>query len=200
MEESAEMTEGPEVIMEDEGGREPYDAPPYEHTDGEEAESYEEAFGGFYEGLESHFTELMKQSQRAPKDGYEHLQAFLAAVNWTEPWLRILLGFHVLLFLIALIWRRDVDVQMAVLVVICMLVFGAEHLNTFCREHWRFFATQNYFDEHGSFAGAVLATPLLCIAFFQLINLLVLASSALITAKRLQLKAKIRADAKNKKE
>ena len=120
-------------------------------------------------------------------------------MNWTEPWLRALMGFHCLLFLVAIVWRKNVDLQMAVLGVVSILVFCSEQINALAGENWHSFSTQNYFDEHGAFAGALFCAPLLCIAFFQLINLLVLAGSALITAKRLQLSKKISDDKKKKK-
>ena len=70
-----------EVVIE--GEEEPegtHEVPGYEYgdaEDGEEPESYGEAFAGFQEGLEGHFTEIMKQSQKAPQDAYEHFQGFL---------------------------------------------------------------------------------------------------------------------------
>ena len=83
---------------------------------------------------------------------------------------------------------------MVVLLVICLCVFSAESINAYCHENWRSFATQDYFEAHGSFAGAVFCAPLLGIALFQLINMLVMSGSALITAKRLQLQRKQKDD------
>jgi hypothetical protein len=50
-----------------------------------------------------------------------------------------------------------------------VLVLLAEHLNSFCAQHWESFATQNYFDTHGSFAAVIYASPLLFIALLQMV-------------------------------
>jgi len=170
-----------------------------ETTDVVDEEAYGEAFSGFAQDLEAHFTDMMKQGSRAPQDAYEHMQAFTAAIDWSERWIQGILTFHCVLFLVAMVWRKNIDVQMVILGIIVLLVFGSERLNTMGNAHWRSFATQNYFDEHGTFAGAVFCAPLLLIAFCQLISLLILASSALITAKRLELKRKKEAEPESKK-
>ena len=186
--------EGEEIFISESLGEELYEA-----TEAVDEESYEEAFSGFAQDLEAHFTDMMKQGSRAPQDAYEHMQAFLAAIDWSERWIQGILASHCVLFLVSIVWRKNIDVQMAVLGIIVMLVFGSERLNAMGNVHWRSFATQNYFDGHGTFAGAVFCAPLLFIAFCQLINLLILASSALITAKRLELKHKKKTERESQK-
>ena len=75
-------------------------------------------------------------------------------------------------------------------VLLDLLVGFSEKINGYCAVHWRSFSKQNYFDEHGTFASALFSGPLLLIGFAQLINFLRLTSSALISAKRLELQAK----------
>ena len=76
---------------------------------------------------------------------------------------------------------------MGIFSIICLIVFFCERINSLCSENWYEFATQNYFDEHGVFMGVIVCAPLLTIGFLQLLNLLVLASGALIKAKRMKL-------------
>ncbi len=50
------------------------------------------------------------------------------------------------------------------------IVYNAERLNSLAAHHWQRFAGQNYFDEHGVFAGALLAAPLLLVMFTILVR------------------------------
>ena len=52
------------------------------------------------------------------------------------------------------------------------LIYCAERLNRLAGEHWKEFAAQNYFDERGVFVSVMLSAPLLCVAFFILLNAL----------------------------
>lgn len=88
---------------------------------------------------------------------------------------------------------------MGIFTIICLIVFFCERINNLCSEKWNEFATQNYFDEHGIFMGVIVCAPLLTMGFLQLINLLILASRALIKAKRMKLQ-RDRNDKKKEKE
>ena len=160
----------------------------------EEDGSNESSFGTYMHNLESQVLQMMKQSSRAPKDAWEHFQAFSAAINWKQSWLRALLGFHAFNFLFFLITRNNVDAQTGQFLTICVLVMFSERINSWCSAHHRDFADQNYFDSQGAFTGLLFSGPLLLVCLFQLLNFLRLASSALIRAKRLELAAKRKSD------
>lgn len=49
------------------------------------------------------------------------------------------------------------------------IVSNLERLNGFGSRHWKMFAGQDYFDEHGVFMGAMLGAPLLLIMFIILV-------------------------------
>ena len=70
------------------------------------------------------------------------------------------------------------------------MVYMAEMLNRLGSEHWASFAGQNYFDERGVFISVMFSTPLLCAAFFVLLNALLSASQLLIKVKRKELQSK----------
>mmetsp|Transcript_5082 Transcript_5082/g.7770 ORF Transcript_5082/g.7770 Transcript_5082/m.7770 type:complete len:183 (+) Transcript_5082:39-587(+) len=153
-------------------------------------EAYSNSFAELLSEAESHAYRLIRESATAPKDAYEHWQAFSSAVDWTEPWIRCLLGFHLLVFTVAVLTRRNINVQMALFLFITVLVSTSEYLNSYCAGNWRQFSRQNYFDSHGVFAGIMFAGPLLTIVLLQLVNLLALTASALVSAKKLELQKK----------
>ena len=76
------------------------------------------------------------------------------------------------------------------------LIYFAERLNRLAGENWKEFALQNYFDERGVFVSVMLSAPLLCVAFFVLINALKSAASLLIVVKRMEFKQDARKKAK----
>lgn len=49
-------------------------------------------------------------------------------------------------------------------------VYCAERLNALAARHWRSFAGQPYFDEHGIFTSAVYSVPLLVVMFVILVR------------------------------
>jgi hypothetical protein len=153
-----------------------------------------ESFSDFMESIEKSMTNLVTQTSALPKDFTENLEAFKAAVNWNESFIRCVVIIDVILFLIVFITRKNVNVQAAFFFLICLLLYFCETLNHWCSLNWRQLTTQNYFDEHGVFAGIFFAGPLLCICFLQLINFLKMASVELVKVKRLQLAQKKKND------
>lgn len=96
--------------------------------------------------------------------------AFTSAIDWNEDWIRYLLAFHVILLVLTILFRKNVNFQTGIFFLITVLVSMSEYINAYCSEHWREFSSQDYFDKHGVFAGSVFAAPLLGIALFQLVS------------------------------
>jgi hypothetical protein len=94
---------------------------------------------------------------------------FQSAVNWEERWIQGLLASHVLLLILVLLLRKDVNAQTIIFFTICVMVLLAERINSYCAMSWRSFASQNYFDRHGAFITVMMSGPLLFIAFVQLV-------------------------------
>ena len=115
----------------------------------------------------------------APQTFREECAAFIAAVDWRETWIRCLLLWHLSLWLLFVFTRKNFPVQCGLFFGIAACVGLAETLNGLCAKRWEKFATQNYFDERGVFAGIMLCAPLLALAFAMLLNFLVMASSML---------------------
>ena len=126
-------------------------------------------FGDFMDSIQDEMKDLMKQSGKAPNGAMDQWNAFSSAVNWTESWIRALLGFHLLLFLAMILFRKNVNFQTCLFFFIVVLVYFSERINSYCATHWEEFSTQNYFDEHGVFSGLLFSGPLLLILLFQLV-------------------------------
>jgi hypothetical protein len=152
-------------------------------------------FGDFMKGLEAQVMDMMAKSYRAPKDAREAFDAFTAAINWKQPWIRGLMAFHVFNLVFLIVTRNNIDAQTGQFLLICVLVLFSERLNSWCSAHHADFADQDYFDSRGAFTGMLYSGPLLLVLLLQLINLLRVAGSALIKAKRLELADKRRREA-----
>lgn len=136
----------------------------------EEAVEGAETFDDFFHVIETQMMDYVKKSYKVPETNWEQFQAFLAAVNWNEKLIVGLLCFHLTLFLIFIFFRRNLDVQMVLFLVISVLVYFSENVNRWGSAHWRDFATQNYFDKSGVFMGIFFAAPMLLIATAQLVS------------------------------
>lgn len=151
------------------------------------------SFGDMLEGIETDILDLAKQSAHAPETFRDHLEAFSAAVNWREPWIRGLLFGHAVLWVLFLTTRSRTNTQIALFLFAAALVAVAEPLNTFCRKRWRSFATQNYFDEAGVFAGVLYCAPLLALLLVMMFNFLFQSANLLVDVKRRELKNHLQA-------
>ncbi|KAK9758194.1 hypothetical protein RND81_01G214200 [Saponaria officinalis] len=117
---------------------------------------------------------------------------FFHAIDWKEPWLMGLLGFHFLLLVMFLFTRKNVNFQMCLFLLALSGVFLAERLNRFLGNHWQSFATQNYFDPLGVFLSVLWSGPLLIIAMLILVNTLFSLCHLIVRWKRAELKHRAR--------
>ena len=104
----------------------------------------------------------------------DDVQGFYHAVAWKEErWMQALFVLEALLLVLVFVSRRvHYLAQFALLFVLASMIACAETLNTLARTRWTSFATQNYFDVHGVFAGVVYATPLLVILLIHIVLLI----------------------------
>ena len=161
----------------------------------EEGVAYEDSFAEFMTDINDHFSTLVQESYKAPQDAWEEwqgmyytityvdclmyacgvymglLSAFKTAVNWDEWFLMPLLGIYITLFLLVLLTRNNINFQFIIFTAIFVVVLCAQWINRICAENWRSFATQNYFQDRGTFVAVFLCAPLLAIATVQLVNI-----------------------------
>mmetsp|Transcript_25753 Transcript_25753/g.102800 ORF Transcript_25753/g.102800 Transcript_25753/m.102800 type:complete len:173 (-) Transcript_25753:53-571(-) len=152
------------------------------------------------EGVEDDLFNLARKTGHAPETAREHFEAFAAAIRWHEPFILALGGLHLTLWLLFVGTRRRPTPQGALFLVLTALVAAAERLNTVGARHWRRFATQNYFDEHGVFAAAMYAGPMLALGFVMLFNFIRLAAGLLIEVKKEQIERELRAKKKKQEK
>ncbi|CAN1195105.1 Transmembrane protein 18 [Linum perenne] len=137
---------------------------------------------------------LSSELRSGLQPAYENFIGFFHAVDWTEHWLMGMIGFHVLLLMVAVISRRNTNFQMGLFLFTLAGVRFAEILNGMLRRNWRSFATQNYFDPQGLFLSAVWSGPLLVIACLILINTLFNLCYLIVKWKRAELRHRSRLD------
>lgn len=140
------------------------------------------------------------QKGAAPQSFSENVMAFYSAVDWSERWIQAILVWHGMCWLTFLVFRRNANVQTGLFFGVAFCVAAAERLNTLGRTHWERFATQDYFDEHGVFAGAIFCAPLLALSLAMLVNFVVIAANLLVDVKRRELKDHRDAEAKAKEQ
>mmetsp|Transcript_10462 Transcript_10462/g.13569 ORF Transcript_10462/g.13569 Transcript_10462/m.13569 type:complete len:172 (-) Transcript_10462:163-678(-) len=141
------------------------------------------------ENIKDEIFQIQRESGAGPQTFLENWQAFIAAVDWNERWIQAILGFHVVLFVMTVLFRKKQGVQVCIFFLICGLICIAEPLNTFCAQNWQKFSNQDYFDEHGLFASTLYSGPLLVIGFYQLFNFLKITADLLVRVKRAELRA-----------
>ncbi|KAL7435294.1 hypothetical protein ACHAXM_004626 [Skeletonema potamos] len=129
--------------------------------------------------------------QVGPQTPVEQIQAFKAAITWSEPFIQCLLAFHavVIIAAIALTKKGGIYTRMGFMIFLAIIVRLAERLNIMGNSRWKEFATQNYFDRSGIFMGIMLCAPILCVCFVMLFAMLREANNLLVDVKSMKIKA-----------
>ena len=129
-----------------------------------------------------------------PQTAKEHIQAFTAAITWKEPFIQLLLAFHVFIIITAMTLSRrgGVYTRMGFMIFLGVIIRLAEYLNIMGNSRWNEFATQNYFDRSGIFMGIMLCAPLLLVCLFMLISMIREASNLLGDVTQMKKKALVR--------
>ncbi|XP_071925772.1 uncharacterized protein [Coffea arabica] len=130
---------------------------------------------------------------------YNNFMGFFHAIDWREPWLICLVAFHAVLFLVAIITRRNTNFQMCLFLLALAGVYLAEWLNSILANNWKSFATQNYFDSHGLFLSVLWSGPLLVVAIVVLVNTLFSLCYLIVRWKKAELRHRAR-EARNKQD
>ena len=131
---------------------------------------------------------------------WDNAVGFAHAVDWTERWILVLLATHLCVLATAIALRESEKAQAVVFIAVMTVIFLAERVNGLAATHWRSFSRQNYFDERGVFASAVLSGPLLLTQFVVLANVLRMMVREMIRTKRAELKWRHRNRRKREEE
>ncbi|KAF0449631.1 transmembrane protein 18 [Gigaspora margarita] len=91
----------------------------------------------------------------------ESIQAFVNAVEWSQPWLLAVFSFHTLTFFLLIKFRSDSNSLAIVTFSLMILASLARQLNSIAHNHWQKFSHEDYFDENGFFISMVFSFPVL---------------------------------------
>ena len=105
---------------------------------------------------------------------------YVGAINWTEPFVLALVGFHVSILALLFASRSRAEVQNAVFLLSVVIVLNAERLNRFLSSHWHLFVRENYFDEGGAFISLLVSLPLVFNMLVVLLNYAVMFMQTLV--------------------
>nr|CAD1838701.1 unnamed protein product [Ananas comosus var. bracteatus] len=139
------------------------------------------------------FDRLSAELRRGFAPAVDNFLGFFHAVDWKEPWLIVVIAFHVVFLLITIISRRNMNFQLSLSVLALSGVCFAETINSILAKRWKSFAGQNYFDTHGLFISALWSGPLLFITAVILVNTLFILCGLIVKWKRAELKHRARA-------
>lgn len=141
---------------------------------------------------------LISKHSVGPTTYKDHAEAFIAAVNWKEPFIISLVCFHLFLWIVSITKRKNSDFQIFLFLFCSLCVYIAEYLNkTLSQGLWQVLCTQNYFDPRGVFAMMMYSGPLLVLLTFILGNIVYQSMQMLVILKRAQLKEKYKNQQKN---
>ncbi|KAI5555450.1 hypothetical protein BDE02_19G081200 [Populus trichocarpa] len=135
---------------------------------------------------------LSSELRSGLRPAIDNFIGFFHAIDWTEPWLMGLIGFHLVLLVLTVVSRKHINFQMCLFLVALAGVYLAERLNRVMGDYWRSFASQNYFDPHGLFLSVLWSGPLLIIATIILINSLFSLCYMIVRWKRAELRHRAR--------
>lgn len=86
---------------------------------------------------------------------------FFSAINWGEPFVLALLGFHVCVYGSLYFARRRPLFKPCLFFTLACLTLLSRRINEFGAGHWQQFCTQDYFDRNGVFMAIMFSGPLL---------------------------------------
>ncbi|XP_073530333.1 transmembrane protein 18 [Phyllobates terribilis] len=117
-------------------------------------------------------------------------------IDWSEPWIIGLLGFHLLCFILTCISFKFYRFQIAHFLFMVGLVSCAEYINEVAALNWKLYSRQQYFDSSGMFISLAFSAPLLCNTIIIVVHWVYKTLSVMIELKTLQKKKKAARDGK----
>ncbi|XP_066453870.1 transmembrane protein 18 [Eleutherodactylus coqui] len=119
-----------------------------------------------------------------------------APIDWSEPWIIGLLGFHLLCFIITLISFKFYKFQIAHFLLMVGLVSCAEYINEVAAMNWKLYSRQQYFDSSGMFISLAFSAPLLCNTIIIVVHWVYKTLNVMTELKTLQKKRRAAKDKK----
>ncbi|XP_058795564.1 transmembrane protein 18 [Phymastichus coffea] len=117
---------------------------------------------------------------------------FLQSIDWRDPWLALLLTFHIAVTMTALMTRNHANFQILLFLVLLLLVYFSESINEVAATNWMVFSRQQYFDSKGLFISIVFSIPILINCMIMVASWLYQSSQLMTSLKRAQLRQQAR--------
>ncbi|XP_063976299.1 transmembrane protein 18-like isoform X2 [Diachasmimorpha longicaudata] len=130
----------------------------------------------------------MLKSESSTTDTIDGIWPFLQSIEWRDPWLALLLVFHVAVTMTALMTRNHANFQILLFLVLLLLVYFSESINEMAASNWRVFSRQQYFDSKGLFISIVFSVPILMNCMIMVASWLYQSSQLMTSLKRAQLR------------
>ncbi|XP_015127419.1 transmembrane protein 18 isoform X2 [Diachasma alloeum] len=130
----------------------------------------------------------MSKSESPATDTIDGIWPFLQSIEWRDPWLALLLVFHVAVTMTALMTRNHANFQILLFLVLLLLVYFSESINEVAASNWRVFSRQQYFDSKGLFISIVFSVPILMNCMIMVASWLYQSSQLMTSLKRAQLR------------
>merc|ERR1719203_1836988 len=131
---------------------------------------------------------------------WDHIYAFIEAVDWSETFILTMLLFELLLFGFTIYTQQNWAIQSFLFILTFIIVTCAQYINEWCSNNWQSFSNQNYFDPSGFFITIMLSLPLCLISLIALIIGLYNASQLVIKVKTFEFKQQLKQKARLIKE
>ncbi|KAL7176529.1 hypothetical protein ACSBR2_029959 [Camellia fascicularis] len=155
-------------------------------------EELKSAMGEHMDQMADLVEKLTAELRSGLRPAFDNFIDFFHAIDWTEPWLTCLMSFNVVLLLVVIISRKNINFQMCLFLLALAGVYFAETFNSSLRDNWKSFAGQNYFDPEGLFLSVLWSGPLLVIAIIILVNTLFSLCYLIVRWKRAELQHRAR--------
>uniref|UniRef100_A0A7S0QXK4 Transmembrane protein 18 n=1 Tax=Pyramimonas obovata TaxID=1411642 RepID=A0A7S0QXK4_9CHLO len=140
-------------------------------------------WGPLIDGFASEVRKVIKEHNEGVTSLKASFLAFVHAVDWKEPWIIGLLGWHLMMFLIIIATRNNSGMHSMLFFLLLGLIYMAEPINDIAGDYWQLFAGQPYFDKHGLFMSSVFSGPIM-------INVLVVTGFSLYNMTQMMVKVK----------
>ncbi|KAH0946839.1 hypothetical protein HN011_008564 [Eciton burchellii] len=121
-------------------------------------------------------------------DSIDGIWPFLQSIDWRDPWLAVLLTFHIAITMTALMTRNHANFQIILFLVLLLLVYFSESINEVAATNWMVFSRQQYFDSKGLFISIVFSVPILMNCMIMVASWLYQSSQLMTSLKRAQLR------------
>ncbi|CAL1682128.1 unnamed protein product [Lasius platythorax] len=125
-------------------------------------------------------------------DSIDGIWPFLQSIDWRDPWLAVLLTFHIAITMTAVMTRNHANFQIILFLVLLLLVYFSESINEVAATNWMIFSRQQYFDSKGLFISIVFSVPILINCMIMVASWLYQSSQLMTNLRRAQLRQQVK--------